>query len=109
MRAENRWLSLRCVRSSPQTHSLFTFFYLAQSVGHLFVNFSPVANRKIELQAGPPSGHFSVRSADQPRIIGPHISRRIAALRPHFQPTAGRIYDVDPGSSADLRDDGRSG
>ncbi len=54
------------------------------------------------------SARVSVRSADQPRIIGPHISRRIAALRPHFQPTAGRIYDVDPGSSADLRDNLRS-
>ena len=54
-----------------------------------------------------PSGHFSVRFADQPRIVGPHISRRIAALRPHFQPIAGRTYDVDPGYAA-LRDNLRS-
>ena len=55
-----------------------------------------------------PSGNFSIHSANRPRIVGPHISRRIAAFGAHFQPTAGRTYDVDPGPSVDLRDDTRS-
>ncbi len=57
---------------------------------------------------GFPRPRFSVRSADEPRIIGAHITRRIAVLRPHLQPVAGRAYDINPGPSADLRDNARS-
>ena len=65
----------------------------------------PITDRKIELQTGAPAGHFSIHATDQPRIIGPHISRRIAALGAHFEPIAGGTYDVEPGPSVDLRDD----
>src|SRR5512143_1050461 len=51
---------------------------------------------------------FSVRSGDQPRIVGPHIPWRIAVLRLHLQPIAGGAYDVDPGSASDLRNNARS-
>jgi len=46
----------------------------------------PMTDGKLDLQ-GSPSG-FSVRSADWPRVVGTHVSRRIAAVRPHFQPIA---------------------
>jgi hypothetical protein len=61
----------------------------------------PMNYQRIELKPGP-SGQFSARSADLPRIVGPHISRRIAAPGPYFQPTAGRAYDIDPGSTVDF-------
>jgi hypothetical protein len=61
----------------------------------------------IDFQAKLP-GHFSARAADQPRVFGSYISRRIAALRPHFQPIAGGTYDIEPGSFIYLRDNART-
>ena len=63
---------------------------------------SPVPRSAVNFIA--PSGHFSASSAHRPRIIGAYVARRVAALGPHFQPTAGGTYDVDPGSAADLRE-----
>jgi hypothetical protein len=56
----------------------------------------PMNDWRIEFLAGPLG--LSVRSADLARIGGPHVSRRIAELRAHFEPVAGSADDVDPGS-----------